>query len=106
LAGAAIVFLRIKNQESANAMIRPLGIEFVMFVAPFLAYALFLWAKNAGVLDLDQWPLRVVIWLTSTAIVLVAVSLVLLAHFSGARPGSTYIPAHLENGVLVPGETR
>jgi hypothetical protein len=26
-----------------------------------------------------------------------------LAHFSGAPVGSTYVPAHLENGKLVPG---
>jgi hypothetical protein len=27
----------------------------------------------------------------------------LLAHFSGGAPHSTYIPAHIENGKLVPG---
>ena len=34
---------------------------------------------------------------------LVFVSLILLAHFSGASPNSTYIPAHIENGKFVPG---
>ena len=37
------------------------------------------------------------------ALALVLVSLLLLAHFEGAPPGSTYVPAHLENGRLVPG---
>ena len=37
------------------------------------------------------------------ALLLVVVSFVLLAHFSGASPNSTYIPAHIENGKLVPG---
>jgi Family of unknown function (DUF6111) len=37
------------------------------------------------------------------ALVLVIVSFVLLAHFSGASPNSTYTPAHVENGKLVPG---
>jgi hypothetical protein len=31
---------------------------------------------------------------------------VALAQFSGARPGSIYIPAHIENGRLVPGTTK
>jgi hypothetical protein len=29
-----------------------------------------------------------------------------LAEFGGAPPGSTYIPAHMENGRLVPGTER
>jgi hypothetical protein len=37
------------------------------------------------------------------SLVLVLISLVLLAHFSGGSPNSTYIPAHIENGKLVPG---
>jgi hypothetical protein len=36
-------------------------------------------------------------------LLLVVVSFVLLAHFSGASPDSTYIPAHIENGKFVPG---
>ena len=31
------------------------------------------------------------------------ISFILLAHFSGAPPNSTYIPAHMENGKFVPG---
>jgi hypothetical protein len=31
------------------------------------------------------------------------ISLVLLAKFSGAAPDSTYFPAHMENGKLIPG---
>jgi hypothetical protein len=33
-------------------------------------------------------------------------SFVLIAHFSGYAPNSTYIPAHMENGRLVPGTQR
>ena len=33
----------------------------------------------------------------------VIASFILLAHFSGAPPNSTYIPAHIENGKFVPG---
>jgi hypothetical protein len=37
------------------------------------------------------------------SLLLVIVSFVLLAHFSGAAPNSTYVPAHIENGRFVPG---
>ena len=38
------------------------------------------------------------------SLLLVIVSFVLLAQFSGASPHSTYIPAHIdENGKFVPG---
>ena len=33
-------------------------------------------------------------------------SFAMFAQFSGAPPGSTYIPAHIENGKFVPGTTR
>jgi hypothetical protein len=37
------------------------------------------------------------------ALLLVVASFILLAHFSGSSPNSTYVPAHIENGRLVPG---
>ena len=48
-------------------------------------------------------PLHVVARLALGALLLVAISFVLLAHFSGAAPNSTYVPAHIENGRFVPG---
>jgi Family of unknown function (DUF6111) len=51
----------------------------------------------------SSWPLHVVARLALGALLLVVVSLVLLAHFSGASPNSTYVPAHIENGKFVPG---
>jgi hypothetical protein len=41
--------------------------------------------------------------LTFGALALVILSLVLLANFSGAPPGTTYVPAHVENGKLIQG---
>ena len=37
------------------------------------------------------------------SLMLVVISFILLAHFSGGAPNSTYIPAHIENGKFVPG---
>jgi len=87
-------------------MIRPVLTEFVLFLAPFVLYAVFLWATRAGVLDLKSWPLARVAWLAIVALVLVVGSFVFFAHFTGAPVGSTYVPAHLENGKFVPGTTK
>jgi hypothetical protein len=88
-------------------MIRPVLTELVLFLAPFAVYALFLWAtKRSGVLDRANWPLRHVFWLLLAAFLLVIGSFVVLAQWGGAPPGSTYIPAHIEDGRFVPGQTK
>ena len=84
-------------------MIRPVLTEIGIFLVPFLIYVAFLLASRNGVFDASLWPMRVVIRLAVAAFLLTILSLVLLAHFSGAPPDSTYVPAHLENGRLVPG---
>ena len=40
------------------------------------------------------------------ALVLMIGSFVVLAHWQGAPPGATYVPAHIEDGKFVPGETK
>jgi Family of unknown function (DUF6111) len=87
-------------------MIRPILIELALFLTPFAAYAVLLWAKNHGVFDPESWPLRTVVALTASALVLMAVSALVTALISGAPPGSTYVPAHVEGGRLVPGTTQ
>jgi hypothetical protein len=87
-------------------MIRPVLTELALFVAPFVVYALFLWLTQAHVLDRAAWPPKVLATLAIVALVLMIGSFVLLAHFSGAPPGSTYEPAHIEDGKFVPGRTR
>ncbi|QDM18752.1 hypothetical protein FNL55_23960 [Tardiphaga sp. vice352] len=84
-------------------MIRPVFTEVGIFLIPFAVYAIFLIASKNGVTLKSSWPLRVVGRLALVALLLVVLSLVLLAHYSGAPPNSTYVPAHLENGRLVPG---
>jgi hypothetical protein len=84
-------------------MIRPVLTEVGIFLIPFAVYALFLLATRSGVIAQASWPLHVIARLVLGSLLLVIVSLVLLAHFSGAPPDSTYIPAHIENGRFVPG---
>ena len=87
-------------------MIRPILFELVLFLTPFAAYAFLLWAKSHGVFDPESWPLHIVLGLTVAALLLTGASAFVTAQFSGAPPGSTYIPAHVEGGRLVPGTTK
>ncbi len=87
-------------------MIRPVLTEIGIFLIPFAVYAVVLLASRTQVLHRDSWPLRTLVKLTIAAFVLVTISLVLLAQFSGAPPASTYAPAHLENGKLIRGVTK
>ncbi len=87
-------------------MIRPVFTEIGLFLAPFAAYALFLWMTRAGVLAHANWTLDRVGWLAIAALVLMIGSLVVLAEWGGASPGSTYVPAHVEDGRFVPGITK
>jgi hypothetical protein len=84
-------------------MIRPVLTEIGIFLIPFAVYAAFLIATRSGLLAQTSWPMHVIARLAIGSLLLVVVSFVLLAHFSGASPNSTYIPAHIENGKLVPG---
>jgi hypothetical protein len=87
-------------------MVRPVLTEVALFLAPFLAYAIFLWATRAGVLHPAGWTLPRIAWLLMAAFVLMIGSFVVLAQWSGAPPGSTYVPAHVEDGQFVPGQTK
>lgn len=84
-------------------MIRPAFTEILVFLIPFAVYALFLLGTRSGLLLQSSWPVHVLAKLVLGSLLLVIVSFILLAHFSGAAPESTYIPAHIENGKFVPG---
>lgn len=87
-------------------MIRPVVTQIGIFLIPFALYALFLLASRSGILVQSSWPLHVIGRLSIAALLLTIASLVLLAHFSGAAPNSTYIPARIENGKFIPGEEK
>jgi hypothetical protein len=87
-------------------MIRPVLIEIALFLTPFVVYAIFLWATRSGVLKPDAWSVPRIAWLVIAAFVLMIGSFLVLAQWGGSPPGSTYIPAHVEDGRFVPGETK
>ena len=87
-------------------MIRGVLIDIALFLTPFALYAAFLLATRAGVLHPESWPFRVLVWLTLSALVLLIGSSFYLAQHSGAPAGSEYVPPHMENGKLVPGQIK
>jgi hypothetical protein len=87
-------------------MIRPIVTEIGLFLAPFVLYGLFLAVTSAGVLQPKAWRLSRLAALLAVSLLLMFGSFLILAQFSGAPPGSTYVPAHIENGKFVPGTTR
>jgi hypothetical protein len=87
-------------------MIRPIFTEIALFLTPFAIYAAYLVATRAGILQPSAWTPPRLAGLLIAALILVVGSFFLLAQFSGAPPGSTYVPAHIEDGKLVPGTTR
>jgi hypothetical protein len=84
-------------------MIRPVLTEIGIFLIPFAVYAVFLIATRSGLLAQASWPLHMVAKLVLGSLLLVIVSFFLLAEYSGAPPESTYVPAHMDHGKLVPG---
>jgi hypothetical protein len=84
-------------------MVRPLFTETVLFLAPFAAYVLYLWVTRVGIMTRTSWSTQTVASLTIVALLLMVASFVLIAEFAGTPPGSTYVPARVEGGRLVPG---
>jgi hypothetical protein len=86
-------------------MIRPVLTEVALFLAPFAAYALFLWATKSPVLERDNWQPKTLATLAIVALLLMIGSFLYLSHFSGAPPRANYVPAHFdEKGNFVPGQ--
>jgi hypothetical protein len=84
-------------------MIRQALAEIGIFLIPFAVYALFLIATRSGLLIKTSWPIHLIARLVLASLLLIILSLVMLANFTGSPPNSTYIPAHVEKGRLVPG---
>ncbi len=87
-------------------MIRPVATEVILFLLPFVLYGVFLWATKAGVMHPDSWPISRIAWLLIAALALMLGSFLYFANYSGAPVGTTYVPAHMENGKFVPGQTK
>ncbi|MBX9773284.1 MAG: hypothetical protein K2Y71_02635 [Xanthobacteraceae bacterium] len=88
-------------------MARTVLIELLLFFIPFALYGLFLLStQRSGVLDRANWSLARVLALVAASFLTVIVGVFFLAEPGGSPPRSTYIPAHIEDGKFVPGQTK
>jgi len=81
-------------------------LEIVLFLVPFVLYAIYLLSTDRDAREKEHWRLNVVSGLAIAGCILVIASLIAFAHFGGYAPGGIYTPAHMENGKLVPGQIK
>lgn len=85
-------------------MVRFVAFDAVLFLLPFAAYALWLIFTRRTLRQADDWTVKVIAYLALAGAILTIVALVVFIHLDTAPPGGTYVPAHIENGVIVPGQ--
>ncbi len=84
-------------------MLRVAAFHIFMFLLPFIVYGVYLYFQNLDPLKQKAWEGSPIYWLAVGGLVLTIGSFFAIAIFFGADPGGTYVPAHMEDGELVPG---
>lgn len=83
-------------------MLRVIGEPMALFLSPFVAYALFVLAFSSRLEEGKAWSSGHVSRLVLAGLAL-ALAGILLFGFGAERHQGKYIPAHIEDGQLVPG---
>jgi hypothetical protein len=73
-----------------------------LFLSPFAVYALYLLLRARYPLEVEHWTGRRVSVMTLIGLAAAVLGLIAVNAFA-PRGRGVYIPAHVENGVLVPG---
>jgi hypothetical protein len=81
-----------------RAVLEPLA----LFLSPFAVYALYLALRARYPLEVEHWTRGRVSLMTLIGLAAAVLGLIALNAFA-PRGRGVYIPAHIENGVLVPG---
>jgi hypothetical protein len=81
-----------------RAVLEPLA----LFLSPFAVYVLYLTLRARYPLEVEHWTRRRVSLMTLIGLAAVVLGLVALNALA-PRGRGVYIPAHVENGMLVPG---
>jgi hypothetical protein len=82
----------------ARAVFETIG----LFLVPFAAFAVYLALRARFPLAVEHWTRGRLSWLALAGLAAAAMGLLALNAFA-PRGHGRYIPAHLENGVIVPG---
>ena len=83
-------------------MIRALPRLLLFFLVPFLLYLLWLAARLQNPLVFDHWTRKVLVPLSLAGLGCVLLGLVFIGLTAPSYEGG-YLPAHVENGRIVPG---
>jgi hypothetical protein len=84
-------------------MLRFVAFDAVFFLLPFAAYALWLVLTRRTLTNAADWQVRTIGYLALAGAVIVVGILVAFVHLDSDAPGGVYVPAHLEDGKIVPG---
>jgi len=83
-------------------MVRDALEPLALFLSPFAVYALYLALRARYPLELEHWTRGRVSVMTLIGLAAAVLGLIALDAFA-LRGRGVYVPAHVENGVLVPG---
>ncbi len=83
-------------------MIRAAVESVAIFLLPFFVFALYLAARRRNPSRVDSWTGGAVATLSLAGLALAALAILVFGVFE-ERPTGAYVPAHMENGRLVPG---
>ena len=83
-------------------MIRALFETVGLFLAPFARFALYLALRLRYPLAVEHWTRGRLSWLALTGLAAATLGLALLTALA-PRGHGRYVPAHIENGIIVPG---
>jgi hypothetical protein len=84
-------------------MARFIAFDAVFFLLPFAAYGLWLLITRRSVGGVAEWEVRTVTILSLAGALLMLAAVFFFIQYDRDPPGGTYIPAHMENGEIVPG---
>jgi hypothetical protein len=84
-------------------MLRIALIDILMFSLPFLIYGAYMIATK-GTSPTDVWQDAPVLWLLAAGCGFLLITMATLISFSGGKPGGTYHPPSIENGIIKPGK--
>ncbi|MEJ0052999.1 MAG: DUF6111 family protein [Methylovirgula sp.] len=74
----------------------------LLFLLPFMLYAIWLLLRRATPFGRHHWGSGVVSTLTLLGLVIAVIGMFAFGIFADRHLGA-YVPAHIENGVVVPG---
>ncbi|MCB1486850.1 MAG: hypothetical protein KDJ86_19540 [Bauldia sp.] len=82
---------------------RLIAFDVIFFLLPFGIYVGWLFATRGRINDAGDWPMKTIGWLAAGGAAVMIGAMLSFIHFTGAPPGSTYVPAQYIDGELIPG---